>query len=646
MDSPRRSGKASLSHRHLTGLYALSVGIVAAGTLVAWLSQAANDQASAWVTHTQEVLARLSQTYSLIQDAESGQRGYLLTGDRAYLEHYERALAQANTDLNTLGQLIADNPVQQRNIATLRQLSAQKFAALHHAAELFDRGERDAALAVIRSEEGLVLMRDIRVEIDRMREEEQRLLAERRTRAAALRAWGVAGVLSLGALALALLIYFRRTSARDRAAIFSREQRLKTIFTSIGDAVISTDRQGRTERMNPIAEELTGWPQQEALGQPLETVFRIIHQQTRAPAQNPVERVLREGKSVALANHTALIARDGREYVIEDSAAPIRTEAGGLEGIVLVFHDATEKYVARMTREKAEQALAESEALFRTLADNIPALCWMADPSGSIFWYNSRWYEYTGTTPEAMQGWGWQSVHDPDVLPTVLERWRAALASGAPFEMIFPLRDATGVLHPFLTRVAPVRDAHGQIVRWFGTNTDISDLQAAQHALREANRRKDEFLATLAHELRNPIAPIHNAVHVLAAKGNDEKTRDWAVTLIDRQIQSMALLLDELLDVSRITSGTLTLRRQRVSLASVLDNAIEVARPLITARRHRLTVNGPAQTLELEVDPLRLSQIVTNLLTNAAKYTDCGGTIEMSISETEETVIISGASSE
>src|SRR5215218_5728082 len=123
---------------------------------------------------------------------------------------------------------------------------------------------------------------------------------------------------------------------------------------------------------------------------------------------------------------------------------------------------------------RAISAGQPSPADFISLAENLPQLAWMADASGWIFWYNRRWYEYTGTTPAEMEGWGWQSVHDPAVLPSVLERWQAAIATGEPFEMVFPLRGADGVFRPFLTRVTPLRDERERIVRWFGVHTDVS----------------------------------------------------------------------------------------------------------------------------------------------------------------------------
>jgi signal transduction histidine kinase/ActR/RegA family two-component response regulator len=161
---------------------------------------------------------------------------------------------------------------------------------------------------------------------------------------------------------------------------------------------------------------------------------------------------------------------------------------------------------------------------------------------------------------------------------------------------------------------------------------EVADRQAAEEALREADRRKDEFLATLAHELRNPLAPIRHAVKLLEAPGANDRQRQWGREVIARQVQRMALLLDDLLDVSRITRGRLDLKKDYVELASLVASAVETARPLIDSKQHILQIELPTEPLELEVDPLRLSQALSNLLTNAAKYTDAQGQILLRVS--------------
>ena len=251
---------------------------------------------------------------------------------------------------------------------------------------------------------------------------------------------------------------------------------LRVTLASIGDGVLATDDKGLVTFLNPMAEALAGWKLDEAVGQPIARVFPIIHEQTRQPAADIVGQVLREKGVVTLANHTVLMSRDGCEIPIEDSAAPIMGAANTVAGVVLVFHDVTQ-------RRRVQEELRQSETRFRTMADAIPQLAWIAQADGYITWYNRRWFEYTGTTPEQMEGWGWQSVHDPQVLPKVLEQWTASIANGEPFDMVFPLRGADGRFRPFLTRGMPLKDTQGRVVQWFGTNTDIDEMKRAEEAL-------------------------------------------------------------------------------------------------------------------------------------------------------------------
>ena len=186
-----------------------------------------------------------------------------------------------------------------------------------------------------------------------------------------------------------------------------------------------------------------------------------------------------------------------------------------------------------------------------------------------------------------------------------------------------------GKYHSILAQGLPIRDAAGRVQRWAGINLDISRLKNTERALLEADRRKDEFLATLAHELRNPLAPIRNAVRILDSDAADERQRKWGREVIARQVHRMSLLLDDLLDVSRITRGQLELKKDYVDLKSVVGVAVETARPLMDAKQHQLTVHLPTENIKLEADPLRLSQVIGNLLTNAAKYTDPEGVIAL-----------------
>ena len=870
------------------------------------------------------------------------------------------------------------------------------------------------------------------------------------------------------ALQNAQSIFAARRRAED--ALRQHSEWLRVTLASIGDAVITTDAEGRVTFLNAVAQSLTGWSETAALGHRLTDVFRIVHEDTRQPVDNPAIQALETGTVVRLANHTVLIARTGEEHPIDDSAAPIKDESGTTIGSVLVFRDVSERkrnelarahlaaivessedaiisknregvilswnkgaehlfgftaqeaigqsvmmlipadrrdeeygilarigrgepvehfetvrlarggrrvdisltaspirndakevigassiardvsrrktvevrdrfladldetlrqvseaeaitvtaaqalgshlqanrcayatveededtfqltgnytdgvhsivgrytfrqfgeeclrlmragepyvvadaesdpritaaerasyeitairavicvpilkqrrFVAAMAvhslrprawdpdevalvqrvasrcwesieRTRVTQELRESEHLFRALANSSANLAWMAHPDGWIYWYNEQWYEYTGTTPADMQGWGWEQVHDPGMLPAVKERWQHSIATGTPFEMVFPLRGADGTFRRFLTRVNPVRDSRGGVVHWFGSNTDVeSERQAAEanaelrereqlarheaelqkrllyslfmqaptliavlrgpdylvelanppvckiwgrteeelhnqplldvlpelrhqvfpsllrdvyesgipyvgnetpailarkggppetvyfnfvyspfrnmegdiegvfviasdvteqvlarnqlNELREAaesaNRAKDEFLAMLGHELRNPLSPILTALQLMKLRGSDASERER--TVIERQVTHLTRLVDDLLDVSRIARGKVELKEEIVEIAEIVAKAIEIASPLLEQRTHTLNVDVQRKGLIVRGDSTRLSQVVSNLLTNAAKYTPPGGHITIRTEENHEEVVV------
>lgn len=209
--------------------------------------------------------------------------------------------------------------------------------------------------------------------------------------------------------------------------------------------------------------------------------------------------------------------------------------------------------------------------------------------------------------------WGATSLFDNFVAVADAEETRE-------LELHSPPHGITGWFHVVASPLG------GSVAVWFA---DVTERKQHEHALQEADRRKDEFLATLAHELRNPLAPIRQAALVSKSPLATEEQKRWSHDVIERQVRHMSLLLDDLLDVSRITRGMLHLRKEPVELASVIDAAVETARPLIDAKKHELRLDLPPGTVRFEADPLRVAQIVGNLLTNAAKYTDPGGRIQL-----------------
>ena len=210
--------------------------------------------------------------------------------------------------------------------------------------------------------------------------------------------------------------------------------------------------------------------------------------------------------------------------------------------------------------------------------DNLPELAWSARPDGHIDFYNRRWYEYTGTTFEQMEGWGWKDVHDPAMLDEVTERWRKSLETGAPFEMEFPIRGADGELRWFLTRVRPLRDGSGAIARWFGVNINIHERIELLRQLESASLAKDEFLATVSHELRTPLTAILGWSRLLENDADPMRVKK-GLTVIERNAKAQAQLIEDLLDVSRIISGKTRITLKHVNIAAVANAAVETTQP-------------------------------------------------------------------
>jgi PAS domain S-box-containing protein len=315
---------------------------------------------------------------------------------------------------------------------------------------------------------------------------------------------------------------------------------------------------------------------------------------------------------------------DGSVVWVKWEILPWFDASGQIGGIIIFSEDVT-------ARKRAEEALRESERHLRTLADTVPQLVWMAEADGNIFWYNQKWYDYTGTTADEMLGWGWQSVHDPQILPKVLEQWRSSIASGKPFEMEFPLRGADGVFRWFLTRVNPLHDSQLRIVRWFGTCTDIEESRRARRVAEESSRMKDEFLAMVSHELRTPLTSIVGWTSLLESKQLDEEAASHGIQVIDRNARSLTQLIENLLEATRGQAGKVLLNFRNVQPAPIIQAAVDALLPAVEAKRIHLQTALDPKAGPVTADPDRLQQVVSNLLTNSIKFTPEGGRVQVSL---------------
>jgi len=321
-------------------------------------------------------------------------------------------------------------------------------------------------------------------------------------------------------------------------------------------------------------------------------------------------------------------AKDGSFYWVDTTIVPFLNEQGKPRQYVAIRADITE-------RKRAEAALQESENRFRTMANSIPPLAWMAKSDGSIVWYNERWYAYTGTTPEQMLGWGWQSVHDPEHLPEVMSRWNEAIAKGQIFEMEFPLKGADGKFRRFLTRAMPLKNEDGVIEQWFGTNTDVDELKRAQDEisalnaelearvhrrtaeLQAANRELEAFSYSVSHDLRAPLRAINGFAGIVLedfAPQLPAECRD----LLERMRKGglrMGELIDDLLAFARLSRQPLN--RQTIDVAQLVGDVLAELH-LNDGGRQVETYIG--QLPPCQGDRALLKQVWTNLLSNAAKY--------------------------
>ena len=533
---------------------------------------------------------------------------------------------------------------------------------------------------------------------------------------------------------------------------------LRVTLGSIGDAVITTDNEGRVTYLNRVGESLTGWTHHEAIGHPLNDVFRIINEDTRQTVESPVARALREGAVVGLANHTLFVGKDGVERPIDDSAAPIMDERGVVSGCVLIFRDVSERRqgekreaerlvsarflasivessddaiisksldgiiqswnaaaerlfgytssealgrhisliippdriaeedhiiatlragtridhfeterlrkngrpvlvsltvspirddkghvvgASKIVRDISERKLAESERQkFVTLVENSTDFIGICDVNGMPIFVNRAGLRMVGL--DSLDEARTVHVRDfffPEDQPRIIDEFFPTVLEKGHGEVDVRFRHfKTGEARWMAYKVLTLDDDTGRTVAIATVSQDVTERRELEDNLRElaadlaeAARRKDEFLATLAHELRNPLAPLSNMLEILKRGTNQDASVRRGLDTMERQLEQLVRLVDDLLDLSRITHNRIELRKRHVELASVIRQAALAAQPLAEAARQTLDVNVPDEPIHLHADPVRLTQVFGNLLNNSCKYTPPGGAIRVTV---------------
>ena len=583
-----------------------------------------------------------------------------------------------------------------------------------------------------------------------------------------------------------LIIGFGEAMRHAQMRASQRREVLRVTLHSIGDAVITTDVDGRITYLNTVAESLTGWTQREAVGQSLDAVFRIVNEDTGLPEPNPATKALRDGVVVGLANHTILVQKGGGECPIDDSAAPISDEDGNVSGCVLIFRDVSAQ--RRVQRERSSQLLAArllasiiessddailsksldgivqswnagAERLFGYTAaqavgrhisliippdrideeDHIIAslkaghridhfetervtsdgrrllvsltispikddegrvigaskivrdvtvqrqleqrermllvqaavanakfqaffeqgalFAGIMELDGTLLEANRLSWEACGFTKEQAIGkpfWEGPWWSPSAQLSEQIRAASAQAARGETFRAEIPYFVGDGSERIADVTIQPIRDDAGRVLFLAPTGVDITDrrrveaereklennLRELAANLSEADRRKNEFLAMLAHELRNPLAPMSNAARALRLGGHEGESLRSASDMLERQVRQMSRLVDDLLDMSRISRGRIELRKEPLELAPVVSHAVEAARALYRSMDHELTVTMPDAPMQLSADPTRLAQVIGNLLNNASKFTDRGGHVWLMVGKEGHEAVI------
>lgn len=444
-------------------------------------------QAAERQKHTDDVLGALASTIARLVDAETGQRGYLLTGNEAYLEPYRKAVRNLGKDVRALKSLTSDNASQQQRIQEMQPLISGKLSELQRTIELRRKGQIEKARQTVLQGTGKQLMDQIRTLAAQMAAEERNLLQERTERANRRMAKSesaiIAGtVVSIALLTLCFVLLGRELAERKRAqeALGKSEKWFATTLASIGDAVIATDMNGTVTFMNSVAESLTGWDLQEARGKSMDLVFDIVNRDTRLPVENPVKKVFREGKVVGLADHTLLLCKDGNEFDIEDSAAPILTETGEGLGVVLVFRDIT-------SRKLAEEKLRRSQEHYHLLFDSIPHPVWVYDRNTlAILDVNRCAIRDYGYSREEFLSLTIKDIRPPEDVPALLNSLASASDTiGSSGSWTHIRKDGTFLDVEVTSHALTYDGAEARLV----VATNITARKRAEEALRSSEQR-------------------------------------------------------------------------------------------------------------------------------------------------------------
>jgi PAS domain S-box-containing protein len=653
-----------------------------------------------WENQTQLVLNKLEELLTTLVDAETSGRGFILSGEDIYLEPFNKASMRLPQQLAELRGLMDENPTQEQRLVSLERVAQELFDLIRSGIDMRRQQGLAAILDRPRTHRGKTLMDQLRQLIQELKQQELYLLQQRAATAQfgtnrTMRGILLGSAFGILTLALAGLAILREIGQRQRVeralhraklqleaqveeqtqALTNTAQELQlenirrakaeeaerrqrewwsVTLTSIGDAVITTDTQGRINYLNQTAQQLIGWTQEEAQGQPLAEVFRTVNEETLQPLESLpeslVDQVLSQGQVVRLSDHTTLLTKDGRALPIDNSGAPIRDVDGKILGAVLTFRDITDRKASENKVRLANQRFRLAEAASNGFVYDWNLLTNVVECSEGIT--NILGYQPDELSNEATS---WLELIHPDDLPLVKAQKAETFATQEMCVLEYRVRHRDGHYVSMLDRALIMRDASGEPVRAVGSRIDITAAkaievereqllireQAARQQAEEANRLKDEFVATISHELRAPLNSILGWARMLRASKLEPDTITKAVATIERSAENQARLIDDLLDISRIVTGKLRLDVRTIDPSNVVRSAIETVTHAAEAKDIKLNTELDPAVSFINGDSNRLQQVVWNLLSNAIKFTPRDGEVKIKLSSDESQVAIS-----
>jgi len=632
---------ASFVNRRLKAVFGLVLALVLVNGLIAVRAVQALDDHDRWVAHTQQALAAVSGTLAALDEAETGQRGYLLTGDDRALAPYTAAVAaQVPARVAQLRTLTADNPVQQRNLDALTPLVNTKLDTLRAGVDAYRAGGLNAATRNGQLDAGQQAMDGIRQTLGAMSDEENTLLARREQDARNSRIETVATIAAatLGNIALLGVLYAliradqqrRARVATERAEEFRERVQLasynRLLLDSTSEGIYGIDTAGLCTFANQTASRLLGYTPEKLVGKNLHALVHYHHADgTPYPQEEcPIYQSLHSLKRSRVDDEVFWRA-DGTSFPVEYSSSPI-IDDGAVQGAVVNFANIT-------VRRAAEEELRHNEERFRSLVVATAQIVWTTTASGEFAIEQPSWNTFTGQTTEESLGLGWLNAVHPDDRDETMQAWADAVATRAAYDVEHRLRRADDEYRTMRVRAVPVREDDDRIREWVGTHNDITerkqaeeDARYAREAAEAANQAKSQFLANMSHELRTPLNAVIGYSEMLQEEAEDLHADTLVPDLekIHTAGKSLLSLVNDVLDLSKIEAGRMDLYLETFDVAKVVEDVATTVAPLIEKKSNTLVVQCDPDAAMMHADLTKVRQALFNLLSNAAKFTERG----------------------